>query len=1340
MENGLKPTKYEGKSPNEGVDSPFQKNKILLDIYRIVSDEDLGGGCGQVFRVHHLEWDVDLAMKQPKREMFLTEKHKRTFKNECENWINLGFHPHIVTCYYVRDIDGIPTIFSEWMEGGSLRNWIYSNDGQRYGELYKGIDDDDETKKKEAIHLALKNILDISIQIARGLHYAHEKGLIHRDVKPENLLLTVEGEVKVFTAKVADFGIAFARESLASIGTDTELPKGKKASINSYYTLQYRSPEQKEGGDITFRTDIWSWAVTVLEMFTGECLWQDGDGAEVGDYCEMYFEMAKIPVPEAMKVLLRHCFQKNEADRPYDFETIEATLLKIYQTETGSIYPLPKPKAANLNADTLNNRALSYIDLKEKAEAEKCWEEALKIDSDHLDSIYNKTVHLWRDAQIDDDQAFIIIKSMYENNQNNFRTLWLYMNFCIERHDYYTAAVLFDENRESFRNILPYKHYQATVNPLLARNIWYSAARPISDKFSYTGLFRVTDNGNAVVSCSWKGVEKWKLISNKGVPESANCIYKYEWPKEQIKVLAMSNDGRYILTLAGKEKANASEIKKSRIPLSKDTFATILFNDLNQREQDQYHASSNYRDSLIETFSYDHYCLFSDEYKHLTNGNAIYLWLEEKKDCLCKFKSDLFKNDQPKAACFSPDNQQVMTLAWTNGEDNHGKLETWEIKTGKKTQSVIIHEKGVTAVAFSPDKKQLLTGNENGEVKLFDTRSGELIKIINEVDAKKIIHRILSTALQSTLSDYEMGPDIITGVYFTPDARHVCAVGSKGSYSQWEIDSGQIKYAYQNGFNKHIYFHPDKQYVYSVYGNMRFIDLINGRCIRTALHFPPAHIEFLPDTKYALCTFTANEEATKKGLYLIDVPDFNFKPAVVWSLSKVVTTKDLLEQERLFKQLAEKINDCLTKRNIEEALKYLDEAFNIPYISMTAELQRLNDAVGRYCRIKKVHSISRIKTADSFKKTENYYTFSPEGYIIDNGKCYDIVNDRYACTVEKRLMRYVFSPDNSFVYGTIADPSEKQRQIMAFDVQTGKYLFTFDGNHAGTVNSVTVSYDGRYLLTGSDDMTAKLWDIGQRKCTRVFAHKKGVKNAHFGPELLSVVTISSHFATLHGDVILWTVQSAEQYLLHKDACNICPNYNSTMLLIGVKDGIEKFNLDNRSFIGKCKTEEVSGIECIIKIRLLPDERFALSISSAGKIGYWNLASGKCVSSFQGKGINMDLHPSGNYALSYLDENCLVRIEHQYIFPGWQDWDEGARPYLEHFLALHPSWTNQDFENILIPDLQNRGYGWLDPKGVNEKLKSISKRNEGYKTVTEVGKFKSVAKRLMAYLFFGNAQK
>ena len=124
------------------------KDNTILEIYKVMSDP-ISGGMGSVWRVHHEGWNVDLALKRPKPRYFAEggESRKKNFIKECENWIRLGLHPNIVSCYYVREIGGVPSVFSEWMDGGSLKDRI------RDGSLYEGTE--------EAVQ---ERILDIAIQ------------------------------------------------------------------------------------------------------------------------------------------------------------------------------------------------------------------------------------------------------------------------------------------------------------------------------------------------------------------------------------------------------------------------------------------------------------------------------------------------------------------------------------------------------------------------------------------------------------------------------------------------------------------------------------------------------------------------------------------------------------------------------------------------------------------------------------------------------------------------------------------------------------------------------------------------------------------------------------------------------------------------------------------------------------------------------------------------------------------------------------------------------------------------------------------------------------------------
>src|SRR5206468_3896772 len=136
-----------------------------------------------------------------------------------ETWVGLGLHPHVVDCYYVRRIEGAPRLFVEYVDGGSLHDWI-----------------------RQKRLRTLDRVLDVAIQFAWGLHYAHEQGLVHLDVKPANVMITSDG-----LAKVTDFGLARARlHPLVGAGSLGPARGGETLTVDGAggVTPAYMSPEQ----------------------------------------------------------------------------------------------------------------------------------------------------------------------------------------------------------------------------------------------------------------------------------------------------------------------------------------------------------------------------------------------------------------------------------------------------------------------------------------------------------------------------------------------------------------------------------------------------------------------------------------------------------------------------------------------------------------------------------------------------------------------------------------------------------------------------------------------------------------------------------------------------------------------------------------------------------------------------------------------------------------------------------------------------------------------------------------------------------------------------------------
>jgi len=120
---------------------------------------------------------------------------------------------------------------------------------------------------------------------------------------------------------------------------------------------------------------------------------------------------------------------------------------------------------------------------------------------------------------------------------------------------------------------------------------------------------------------------------------------------------------------------------------------------------------------------------------------------------------------------------------------------------------------------------------------------------------------------------------------------------------------------------------------------------------------------------------------------------------------------------------------------------------------------------------------------------------------------------------------------------------------------------------------------------------------------------------------------------------------------------------------------------------------------------------AFAVSKYGYKDLWIITQKSCYRAFN---TNYSFireacfSPDGQKMAVVTNENIQIYDLHfELEFPGWQDWDEGVRPFLDYFLDLYPEWTDKEFYTILIPDLQNRGYGWLRPESVRSKLKKMT---------------------------------
>ncbi|RLB11237.1 MAG: hypothetical protein DRG39_04595, partial [Deltaproteobacteria bacterium] len=352
----------------------WQPGQVIAGLYHVKGIT--GGGMGAIYFVDHLRWGIPLAVKTPLPELVNDEASMKRFIREAETWVDLGVHPNIAACYYVRILGGLPRIFIEYLDGGSLKERIK---GKRLREL--------------------AGILDIAIQVSRGMCYVHEKGIIHRDLKPANCLLTKEGIVKI-----TDFGLVKAGDEIQEISRIRikEVEEGSISITGSGFgTPEYMPPEQfTDAKHVDKRSDIYTFGVMLFEMLCRRRPFVMPEEMHPAAR-EIFYKKAhqeEIPpepvnlrkdCPEGLSDLILRCLEKSPERRYSSFEEIEKGLLKTYEEITGKPYLRKRPNPLKLKSDALNNRAVSLLDLGREEEAERAWKEALEADPVHLATQFN---------------------------------------------------------------------------------------------------------------------------------------------------------------------------------------------------------------------------------------------------------------------------------------------------------------------------------------------------------------------------------------------------------------------------------------------------------------------------------------------------------------------------------------------------------------------------------------------------------------------------------------------------------------------------------------------------------------------------------------------------------------------------------------------------------------------------------------------------------------------------------------------------------------------------------------------------------------------------------------
>lgn len=1216
-------------SPNE-----WQIGDCILDTYDVTGI--LGeGGMGRVYKVHHKNWDTDLAVKCALSGISANKAGRENFIREAETWVNLGLHPNIVYCYYVRTIDDIPRVFAEYIEGGTIKDWITDE------RLYDGGSDK-----------ALQRILDISIQIAWGLHYAHEQGIIHQDMKPANVMMTLDG-----TAKVTDFGLSKAR------GFTLEKAPDKNGTVLAAWggmTPGYCSPEQAEIGaliqsgtqqdklpGLTRKTDIWSYGLTVLEMFTGERTWAYGQAAKyvLEEYITSQSKSSRLPeIPEGVSKLLEQCFDEDISKRPSNMLEIAQRLKEIYTDETGSSYPREIPEALKLRADSLNNRAVSLYDLGKLDEAEKVWKEAAEDNPIHPESNYNLGLIFWRSGRICDDELVRRMENICRSNSDNWMPYYLLSQVHMERMD-------FENAENTLKKINGKNARKKEVDKILkeAKDNTQNSLGYIRSLNGYAVNICMSVNGRYALSDGrqYTILKLWDTTTG-------DCIRTYDldksdpWPHGTAASVCMSADGKYALSgghtstlrlwdmAAGScirilegHKNNINSIYMStdgKLALSGSDDSTLKLWDLNTGR-------------CIRTFeghisSVKSVCMSADGRYALSGGfdKTIRLWDIASGSCIHMLEGH---TGCINSVCISADGKYALS-----GSDDC-TLKFWDVSTAKCIRTLQHHKNSVKSVCLSADGIFAMSGSADKTIRMWDTATGKCFHTFEDVIDSYIDSVCMSMDGKFALSAEGVGGklklwNINRVAKFTANLMLSTAVRTEdiiSAQSSYEQNMGMVHHHENNG---------------NALGRLKILKDLRIQYINNT----PADLldewanlyTKLPKAKFANGWEMKRFDGQNNIQSVCISPDSRY--ALSAGPDKTIGLWDI------------NTGNCIRRFEGHDG--------NVHLVCMNAD--------GRYVLSADTDNIIKLwNTA----KGECIHTFG-------GGRVY--------------LSSLHISADGRIAMSGHRDGVNKDRnEIRIWDMSTGKCIRVLD-DHTGCINSVCISSDGRYGLSGSNDNlkkdnTVRFWDIAQGKCIRI------LKGHNYGTASVSL-SADSRFGLSGGHdntVKLWNLAAGKCIRTLKghtgSVMSVCISLDGRYGLSGSDDKTLKlWDLSK----GKCLHTFEGHNSSVTSIFMSADGRYVLSggYEKSMRLWFldWELEAKKSTDWDEG---------AKPYLINFLVQHTpyagIIPLER---IPTSQDYKLALQ------LKGKPSWDDHDFM-VLLYTLGCAGYGWLKEEDIRQKLVELS---------------------------------
>ncbi|MFC7309509.1 protein kinase [Streptomyces monticola] len=1093
-----------------------------------VTDVHLAGAMGIVHRVRHLVWGSDLAVKSPWPELFQRPGDQERFIAEAQTWVSLGLHPHVCGCYYVRTLGGVPRVFTEYVGGGSLADWI---DDRR---LYEG-----------GPGRAVRRILDLAIQISWGLEHAHEQGLVHQDIKPANVLVDASGpDGTALTAKVTDFGLARARQALPAPVPGEQPHSGTVLVANGGMTPAYASPEQAAGHQVGRRSDIYSFAVSVLEMFTGGIDWPRGTA---GDALAAYLadgpaEAGLPELPADVGELLAECLRRHPADRPPAMSEVTERLTALYRRATGRGYPGTRPVAADLRADEFNNHALSLLDLGRTADAEETFALALAADPQHPQATYNAGLLQWRRGALTDEDLVARTEAAAAAADAPWQARHLLALAHLERGDLASAGPLLDT---AVRAAPGEADVEATVRTVRSGSVpharcvatggghWqrdpgvymeippHAAAREVPVRISGDGQVAVTGDREGVVRV-------WNVPDGR-------CLHAFREHDGRVLSVDVTDDGRFAVSVGAGHVA-VRDLTDGRLRwtfpsddphgyvwvwsvrisagggfvVGAGADGRVLVWDCRADGARRELAGHSSGVSLVEVGDGGRFALSSG------GDDTARLWDLYSGEC----RQVLELAEAPVALALSGDASRAVT------GDHDGSLRLWDLRSGVCLRTLTGHVGEVKALSLSADARHLLSCGKDRSVRYWDLDAGRCLRTFrgheDTVSAVRLGSGFGISAAQDNTTRWwtlpgtsfagtvqlarprppaelnELVDLVAESVAAAEDAMaagdHASALAlltraralpgherSATALSAWRaLDRCSARVGLRTAWESRTLEGPEhvRHVALSADGRIgasssyrgtevRVWDLGSGTCVHTLDVKEPTALWLSPD-----------------GRRLRTVGDGELR---TWRVS----TGECLSTVRLGSQAWAAARFSADGRTVlvrsdgvirsDGLIRAWDVDSGKPWPHAIEGPDRLHTLW--------VDTDSRRALGDEFTASADSVAGALRVWDLDSGRCLHVLEGHTSW-----LPSVCLSPDGRHALSTSLD-----KTIRLWDITTGTQVRTFEA-HPGHAAALSFVGDGRWALSGGSDGTLRLWDVATGRCVRTLTgHQKGVSALAVAP-------------------------------------------------------------------------------------------------------------------------------------------------------------------------------------------------------------------------------------------------